>query len=52
MLTPNKAVAGMEPEAPEVASCIDASLAGSIGLEADRDSRYSALCVQLLGFVG
>lgn len=52
MLTLDKPVADMEPEARELASCIDASLAGSMGLGADRVGRYSALCVQRLGFGG
>lgn len=52
MLTLDKPVADMEPEARELASCIDASLTGSMGLGADQVSRYSALCVQRLGFGG
>lgn len=52
MLTLDKPVAEMEPEAKELADCIDAALSGSIGLDAERVQYYSAGCVQRLGFSG
>ncbi|MCO7217109.1 hypothetical protein [Halomonas sp. OfavH-34-E] len=52
MLTLDKPVAEMEPEAKELADCIDAALSGGSGIGADQVSRFSALCVQRLGFAG
>lgn len=52
MLTLDKPVADMEPEARELASCIDAALSGGDGLSSQQVGRYSALCVQRLGYGG
>lgn len=50
LLSLDKPAEDMEPEAKELARCIDNALQGSMGLNADRVSRYSARCVAVLGY--
>lgn len=49
-LTLDKPIEEMKPEAEALAGCIDAALSVSSNLSSDQVSRYSAMCVQRLGY--